>query len=178
MDKYFEEDKAQVISALKDMRVKLAEVCDEHSTKEQVMSTLSECIKQISVLGFNLKHVEGVPLADVSNSNKPGMDILKAQLKAFCEDIDQSVEDTSWIEDTDTYAEKQRVMVDEMFKNLEGSGLEGAPRALAEQQIEEMRKLTPPEGAADWVVREMRNEMLLMGIKSHLHSNLIAAAEL
>lgn len=178
MDKYFEQDKAMVVAELKSIKNKLMGVCTEEATKDQVSKTVSECIRDVCTLNFKLKHIEGMDNISASDSNEPGLVIVKQNIKSFCEDIDQSVEDTSWIEDTETFAESQRKAVSDMINAIADSGINGAAKADAEQQLQVMQACTPPEGAADWVVREMRNEMLLMGIKSHLNSALVSVAEL
>ena len=178
MDKYFEQDKALVVAELKSIKDKLLAVCADGATKEQVTAAVSECIHDVCVLGFKLKHLDGMENVQASASNEPGLAVVKQNIKSFCSDIDQSIEDTSWIEDTETFAESQRKTVDDMIKAIVESGVQGAAKADAEQRLQMMQACTPPEGAADWVVRDMRNQILLMGIKSQLNSALVSTAEL
>lgn len=178
MDKYFDQDKAMVVAELKSIKDKLLAVCDDSATKDQVTDAVSECIHDVCVLSFKLKHLEGMDNAKISTENNHGLTTVKQNIKSFCDDIDQSIEDTSWIEDTETFAESQRKAVADMIKAIAESGVQGVAKADAEQQLQMMQTYTPPEGAADWVVREMRNEILLMGIKSHLNNALVSTAEL
>lgn len=178
MDIYLEDDKKRVVKVFTEIKDSLLAVCDESTDKGQVLEALEGSIKKIQRLGAYLKHLDGLNPDNISDTNKPGLDVIKNNIKRFCDEIDQSVKDTSWIEGADTYAENQRAAVNEMIKAISELGLQGAAKADAEQTLEMMQKITPPEGAADWVVREMRNEMLLTGIKSHLNSTLISVVEL
>ena len=178
MDIYLEDDKKQVVKVFTEIKENLLEVCNESTDKAQVLTVLEDSIRKIQRLSFFLKHLDGMDPNSVADVNKPGLDVIKNNIKRFCDDIDQSLEDTSWIEGADTYAESQRAAVNAMIKTITESNLTGAAKADAEQSLEMMQSITPPEGAADWVVREMRNEMLLAGIKSHLNSTLISVVEL
>lgn len=177
MDIYLEEDKNQVVKVFGEIKDDLMDVCVESATKEQVTDALETAIKKIQRLHIYLKHVDGLDVNKASD-NKPGLDVVKSTLKNLCDDIEQGIADTSWIEGTDTYAESQRAAVNDMIKAITQSQLTGAAKASAEQDLEMLKSMTPQEGAADWVVREMRNEMLLAGIKSHLNSALISVVEL
>ena len=178
MDTYFEQDKELVVAELKSIKDKLAKVCNEESTKEQVMGALQDCLRSVCVLSFKLKHVDNVESNSVDDNNKTGLSVLKKNIRQLCEDIDQSIEDTSWIEDTDAFAENQRKAVREMIDTIAQAGLSGTAKQEADEQVAIMQKLTPPEGAEDWVVRNMRNEMMLMGIKSQLHHAIVSVSEL
>lgn len=178
MDIYLEEDKNKVVSKFSEIRKYLMAVCDDSADKAAVTDAISNAIRDIQLLSFDLKHMDGYSSSDVSDSNKPGLDVLKANIRRLCEDIDQSIQDTSWIEGADTFAENQRTAVNEMVKAITEKHLTGIAKANAEQDLELLKSFTPPDGAADWVVREMRNQMILAGIKSHLNSTLITLAEM
>lgn len=178
MDTYFDQDKDLVVSEFKKIKEKLARVCSDESTKEQVMEALQECLHNVCVLRFKLKHVDNMDSTSVSEENKAGLSVLKGTIKQLCEDIDQSLEDTSWIEDTDSFAENQRNAVRDMIDVITKTGISGSAKQEADAQVAAMQKLTPPEGAEDWVIRSMRNEMMLMGITSQLHHAIVSVSEL
>lgn len=177
MDIYLEDDKKQVVKVFGEIKDSLNKVCCESATKDQVTDALEESIRKIQRLRIYLNHVDGIDVNKASD-NKPGLDVVKSTLKVLCGDIEQGITDTSWIEGTDTYAESQRAAVNEMLNAITQSQLTGAAKANAEQDLDMLKSMTPPDGAAEWVVREMRNEMLLAGIKSHLNSALISVVEL
>ena len=178
MDNYFEQDKTMVVNELISIKSKLSKVLSDDVTKDQAMSIIRDCIKGVNVLGVALSHIDNVDVSNADDTSKLGMTALKASINTFCEDIDQSINDTTWIEDIDTFAQKQKTAVDDIIKSVQGVDLSPADKAYVESQIEAMKQMTPPEGADEWVVRKMRNDMLLKGLKSHLHYMLVQSAEL
>lgn len=178
MDKYYEQDKEMVVNTLNDIKCKISKVIGTDSDKSVIMNTISDCMHEVAKLGIKLNHVDGMDIDNAVTDNTYGLAVVHGTMSELCKDIDQSVGDTSWIEDLDTFKENQKEAVRAVTEALKSSDMDPISRSNAEHQLDEFKKHLPEDDAPEWVVRSMRNEMLLMGLKSQLNSILINLAEL
>jgi hypothetical protein len=178
MDNYINEDREAVKNVFSSIADKFEKASEDTATKDDILTMLGSCYKDIEILRFKLQHiseVEGTPDAD---QNKMGISVVKNQLKSSAQEIRDSIEDLSWVESVDEFKDTQRSTAKQIEDVLNNPEASEDQKAQAKQIYNIISGMIPSDDTPEWVIRKQKTESILTGITSAVSCSLIDAAKL
>lgn len=181
MDKYIDADRVAVASTFGTIKERVDKAAESEGTLEGFINTLCSCVRDLEVLRFKLLHMEDNKdfpggMTDMVDPNPAvGVSIMRNKFKELSKELQESITDTSWVEDIDAFKESQQGMLKQLNDIINSIEYTEDQKAQAEAMRSTLDAKTPKQDTPEWLVRKMKADITVMGLQSALVSSIVDA---
>ena len=183
MDKYIQEDRKAVADTFSSVKTDIdAMIINEDITVDDIVKGLCKCSRDVEALKLKLQHNDGIQdapdMAGAVRSNSLGVTVTKNSLIELSKALQDSIADTSWVEDIDTFKESQKDALDQLNNIINSLDATEFQKREAKEVIKAIEPMTPKADTPEWLIRKMKADHTVMGLQSMLMATIVDAAKM